>query len=36
MSTIGYGADKMLFPDTYSETEMAQNRRVEINVVSVK
>lgn len=36
MSTIGYGASRMLFPDTESETEMAKNRRVEINVISIK
>jgi outer membrane protein OmpA-like peptidoglycan-associated protein len=36
MSTIGYGASKMLYPDTQSETEMALNRRVEISVISVK
>jgi outer membrane protein OmpA-like peptidoglycan-associated protein len=36
MSTIGYGATRMLFPDAYTESEMAQNRRVEINVISYK
>jgi len=36
MSTIGFGAKKMLFPDTHSESEMAQNRRVEISVISFK
>ena len=36
MTTIGFGATKMLFPDATSESEMAQNRRVEINVISYK
>lgn len=36
MTTVGYGATKMLFPDATSEYEMAQNRRVEINVISFK
>jgi outer membrane protein OmpA-like peptidoglycan-associated protein len=33
MSTIGFGSSKMLFPDAESDSEMAQNRRVEINVI---
>ena len=36
MTTIGYGATKMLYPDAYTESEMAENRRVEINVISYK
>jgi len=36
MSSIGFGAKKMLYPDARSESEMAQNRRVEINVISFK
>jgi outer membrane protein OmpA-like peptidoglycan-associated protein len=36
MTTIGYGATKMLYPDAYTESEQAQNRRVEINVISYK
>jgi outer membrane protein OmpA-like peptidoglycan-associated protein len=36
MSTIGYGATKMLYPDAKTESEEAANRRVEINVVSYK
>jgi outer membrane protein OmpA-like peptidoglycan-associated protein len=36
MSTIGFGASKMLYPDTHSDVEMAKNRRVEINVISIK
>lgn len=33
MATTGYGSSKMLFPDAESDSEMAQNRRVEINVI---
>lgn len=36
ISAIGFGATKMLFPKALEESEMAQNRRVEINVISVK
>ncbi|MES2567875.1 MAG: OmpA family protein [Bacteroidota bacterium] len=36
LSTIGFGARNMLFPDTESDTEMAQNRRVEINIICNK
>lgn len=36
LSTIGYGAGKMLFPDAIDEWEQTQNRRVEINVISFK
>lgn len=36
LSTMGYGATRMLFPDAATESEMAQNRRVEINVISFK
>ncbi|HRD40959.1 MAG TPA: OmpA family protein, partial [Bacteroidia bacterium] len=36
MSTIGFGADKMLYPNARTESEKAQNRRVEINVISLK
>jgi outer membrane protein OmpA-like peptidoglycan-associated protein len=34
MSTIGYGASKMLFPNPTTMSEEAKNRRVEINVIS--
>ncbi len=36
MTTIGYGAAKMLYPNAVSEEEMAKNRRVEIHVISYK
>lgn len=36
LSTIGYGATKMINPDAYTESEMAENRRVEIYVTSLK
>ena len=36
MSTIGYGASKMLFPYAKTLNEEAKNRRVEINVISYK
>ncbi len=36
MSTIGYGATKMLFPNPTTAGEEAKNRRVEINVISYK
>lgn len=36
ISTIGFGATKMLFPHANTESEMAANRRVEIKVVSFK
>lgn len=36
ITTIGYGASKMLYPNATTEAEMAQNRRVEINVISYK
>jgi outer membrane protein OmpA-like peptidoglycan-associated protein len=36
MSTIGYGAKKMLFPDAINEDQCLQNRRVEIKVISFK
>ena len=36
MSFIGFGASKMLYPDAKTESEMEQNRRVEINVISIK
>ncbi len=34
MSTMGYGASRMLYPDAVSEFEQEKNRRVEINVIS--
>lgn len=36
ISAIGYGATKMLYPNAKTESEMAKNRRVEINVISYK
>jgi outer membrane protein OmpA-like peptidoglycan-associated protein len=36
MTTVGYGAKKMLYPDAITEYEMAKNRRVEINIISYK
>jgi outer membrane protein OmpA-like peptidoglycan-associated protein len=36
MTTIGYGAAKMLYPNAVTEEEMAKNRRVEIQVISYK
>lgn len=36
LSTIGYGATKMVNPNAYTESEMAENRRVEIYVTSLK
>jgi outer membrane protein OmpA-like peptidoglycan-associated protein len=36
LSTIGFGATKMVNPDAYTESDMAENRRVEINVISLK
>ena len=36
LSFVGFGATKMLYPDAYTESEMAKNRRVEINVISLK
>ncbi len=36
MSTIGYGATKMLFPNPTTAEQEAKNRRVEINVISYK
>jgi len=36
MSTIGYGSEKMLFPDAITDEDMEQNRRVEINVISFR
>lgn len=34
MSTVGFGASKMLYPNAVSEFEQEKNRRVEINVIS--
>ncbi len=36
ISSIGYAASKMLYPNPKNETEMSANRRVEINVISIK
>ncbi|MBK6836441.1 MAG: OmpA family protein [Bacteroidetes bacterium] len=36
VTTIGFGAAKMLYPNAVSEDEMAKNRRVEIHVISYK
>jgi len=36
MSTIGFGEKRMLFPNSTNEAEKEQNRRVEINVISIK
>jgi outer membrane protein OmpA-like peptidoglycan-associated protein len=36
MSTIGYGADKMLYRTPQFEGQASANRRVEINVISIK
>lgn len=36
MTTVGYGAKKMLYPDAITEYEMEKNRRVEINIISYK
>ncbi|MEI6488064.1 MAG: OmpA family protein [Bacteroidota bacterium] len=36
MSTVGYGAKRMIYPQPMTEWEMAANRRVEINVVSIE
>ncbi len=36
ISTIGYGGKKMLYPDASDEAKQSANRRVEINVVSIK
>lgn len=36
MSTIGYGASKMLFPNPTTLIQETKNRRVEINVISYK
>lgn len=36
MSKIGFGNKFMLFPNPKNESEMSQNRRVEINVISIK
>lgn len=36
MTTVGFGAAKMLYPNAVSEEEMAKNRRVEIRVISYK
>jgi len=35
MTTIGYGSQKMLFPNAANDREMEQNRRVEIKIISV-
>lgn len=35
LSIIGYGATKMVNPNAYTESEMAENRRVEIYVTSL-
>jgi outer membrane protein OmpA-like peptidoglycan-associated protein len=34
MSTVGFGASKMLYPNAVSEFEQEKNRRVEINVIT--
>ncbi|MDP1745624.1 MAG: OmpA family protein [Bacteroidota bacterium] len=36
MSFIGFGGEKQLYPNTRNETEASANRRVEINVISIK
>jgi outer membrane protein OmpA-like peptidoglycan-associated protein len=36
ISTYGWGAKKMLFPDAVNEEQCLQNRRVEIKVISFK
>ncbi len=36
MSTIGYAANNMLYPHTSNEIQASANRRVEINVISIK
>lgn len=36
LSTKGYGAEMMLYPNATTESEMEKNRRVEINVISFK
>ena len=36
LSIKGFGSDQMIYPDATTESEMEQNRRVEINVVSFK
>jgi outer membrane protein OmpA-like peptidoglycan-associated protein len=36
MSKIGFGSKYMLFPNAVSEEEQEKNRRVEINVISIK
>ncbi|MCE9538776.1 MAG: OmpA family protein [Bacteroidetes bacterium] len=36
ISSIGYSASKMLFPNPKDEAEMSANRRVEINVISIE
>ena len=36
LSTIGFSNKHMLFPKAKSEEEQKKNRRVEINVISVK
>jgi outer membrane protein OmpA-like peptidoglycan-associated protein len=36
LSTIGYGSERMLFPDAMDEADQEANRRVEINVISFR
>ena len=36
MTIIGFGANMMLYPNPNSEEEQIKNRRVEINVISIK
>lgn len=36
MSFIGFGGEKQLYPNPKNESESSANRRVEINVISIK